>query len=148
LTVTMLHGSQQANMQAVLNIVDACGTHNLIVSPGCDMPYHTPPENVIAASFAIHQPDQAKGMLEGQDSSLDLSDISVNLPDYSDLKRPLVEVFTLDSQSCAACGYMMSMAQSALHDMGDVFDLVEYKFTVKENIKRCVEMKVKNLPSL
>jgi uroporphyrinogen decarboxylase len=42
----------------------------------------------------------------------------------------------------------MSMAHSALHDMGDVFDLVEYKFTVKENIKRCIEMKVKNLPSL
>lgn len=148
LTVTMLHGSQQANMQAVLNIVDACGTRNLIVSPGCDMPYATPPENVIAASFAIHQPDQARSMLEGYDSSLDLSDINVNLPNYLELKRPLVEVFTLDSQSCAACGYMMSMAHSALHEMGNVFDLVEYKFTVKENIKRCVEMKVKNLPSL
>ncbi len=148
LTITMLHGSQQANMKAVLDILDACGTHNLIVSPGCDMPYATPSENVIAASFAMHNPDEARKMIEGYDSSLDLADISVTLPDYTQLKRPLVEIFTLDSASCAACGYMLGMVESVSEELGDVFDFVEYKFTKRENIKRCIEMKVKNLPSL
>ena len=148
LTVTMLHGSQQANMKAVLDILDVCKTTNLIVSPGCDMPYATPPENVIAASYAIHHPDEAREMLIGYDGSLDLSDIHITLPDYGHLKRPFVEIFTLDSASCAACGYMLSMVQSVSSELGDVFDFKEYKFTVKENIKRCVEMKVKNLPSL
>jgi len=148
LTVTMLHGSQQANMKAVLDILDVCKTTNLIVSPGCDMPYATPPENVIAASYAIHHPDEAREMLIGYDGSLDLSDIHITLPDYSNLKRPFIEIFTLDSASCAACGYMMSMVQSVSTELGDAVDFKEYKFTVKENIKRCIEMKVKNLPSL
>jgi uroporphyrinogen decarboxylase len=29
---------------------------------------------------------------------------------------------------------------------GDLIDLIEYKFTIKENIARCVKMGVKNLP--
>ena len=30
----------------------------------------------------------------------------------------------------------------------DAIDLVEYKFTEKENIARCIKMGVKNLPSI
>ena len=33
-------------------------------------------------------------------------DIAVELPDYENLPRPLIEVFTLDSATCAACTYM------------------------------------------
>lgn len=148
LTVTMLHGSQLANMKAVIDILDACGTRNLVVSPGCDMPFSTPIDNVIAASFAVHNPEEARKMLVGYTGSLDLDDISVIIPDYTHLKRPFVEVFTLDSSSCAACGYMLEMVVAAKKELGDVFDYVEYKFTKRENIKRCIEMQVKNLPSL
>lgn len=148
LTITMLHGSQNANMKAVLDILDACGTKNLIVSPGCDMPYATPIDNAIAASYAIHHPEEARAMLGSDDGSLDLSGITVDLPEYSLLKKPLVEVFTLDSASCAACGYMMGMVHSVKEELGETFDYIEYKFTKKENIKRCMEMKVQHLPSL
>lgn len=148
LTVTMLHGTQQANMKAVIDILDACGTRNLIVSPGCDMPFSTPIVNGIAASFAVRNSEEARAMLVGYDGSLDLKDIHIELPDYNALKRPFVEIFTLDSDSCAACGYMLAMVVAAKNDLGDAFDYVEYKFTKRENIKRCMEMQVKNLPSL
>ena len=75
-------------------------------------------------------------------------DIAVELPDYANLKKPLVEVFTLDSATCAACTYMMGAADVAKAHFGDAIDLVEYKFTQKENIARCVKMGVKNLPSI
>lgn len=148
LTVTMLHGTQLANMKAVVDILDACGTKNLIISPGCDMPFSTPIDNVIAASFAVHNPAEARKMLVGYTGSLDLDDIRVTLPDYTHLERPFVEVFTLDSSSCAACGYMLEMVVAAKKELRDAFDYVEYKFTKLENIKRCIEMKVKHLPSL
>ena len=70
------------------------------------------------------------------------------MPDYANLPRPLVEVFTLDSATCAACTYMRDAAQKAKDHCGDKIDLVEYKFTIKENIARCVKMGVKNLPSI
>ena len=72
----------------------------------------------------------------------------VELPDYANLKKPLIEVFTLDSAQCAACGYMMGAANQAVETFGDQIDMVEYKFIYKENVARCVKMGVPNLPSM
>lgn len=43
---------------------------------------------------------------------------------------------------------MMGAANEAKKTFGDAIDLVEYKFTEKENIARCKKMNVPNLPSL
>lgn len=93
------------------------------------------------------QTEECRKMLEnytGQTYDLD----AVILPDYEHLEKPLVEVFTLDSLTCAACTYMMGAAQQAKDMFGDAIDMVEYKYTIKENIARCMKMGVKNLPSL
>lgn len=58
------------------------------------------------------------------------------------------EVFTLDSATCAACTYMMGAANEVKKTFGDAIDMVEYKFTLKENIARCKKMGVPNLPSM
>ena len=42
-------------------------------------------------------------------------------------KRQLIEVFTLDSATCAACTYMMGAANVAKDTFGDSIDMVEYK---------------------
>ena len=55
------------------------------------------------------------------------------------------EVFTLDSATCAACTYMMGAANEAKKTFGDAIDMVEYKFTLKENIAK---MGVPNLSSM
>ena len=75
-------------------------------------------------------------------------EIEIELPDYENLSKPFVEVFTLDSATCAACTYMFGAAQQAKDTFGDAIDMVEYKFTIKENIARCKKMGVKNLPSM
>ena len=49
LTTVMLHGSTKDNMKYVVDELDKITDHrNLIVSPGCDMPYDVPLENTIA----------------------------------------------------------------------------------------------------
>jgi uroporphyrinogen decarboxylase len=147
LTVVMLFGSQADNMKAVVDIVDACGGgRNLVVSPGCDMPYDVPIENAIAAGQAARETDQVRSILENYRSAQ--VSLDVQLPDYLHLERPLVEVFTLDSATCAACGYMMEAAREMKAAFGDAIDLVEYKFIVKENIARCMRMGVANLPAI
>lgn len=75
-------------------------------------------------------------------------DINIELPDYENLQKPLIEAFTLDSASCAACTYMWMTACDAKEKYGDNIDVIEYKYTVKESIARCKKMGVKNLPSL
>lgn len=147
LTTVMLHGTQQDNMKYVLDMIDSLdNTHNLIVAPGCDMPYAVPVENAIGVAQAVLQMDEVRKMLENYVAVQE--DIPVDLPDYEHLSKPLVEVFTLDSATCAACTYMMAAANIAKETFGDQIDMVEYKFTEKENIARCVKMGVKNLPSI
>ena len=147
LTTTMLHGTQQDNMKAVIDLLDSLSNrHNLIVAPGCDMPYDTPIENTIGAAQALLQEADVREMLKNYVATDEV--IDVELPDYAHLKKPFVEVFTLDSATCAACTYMMGAANEAKAHFGDAIDMVEYKYTIKENIARCKKMGVPNLPSM
>jgi len=59
-----------------------------------------------------------------------------------------MEVFTLDSATCAACGYMMNMANDVKAFFKEKIDMVEYKFIYKENIARAKKMQLSHLPAL
>ncbi len=144
LTTLMLHGTQQENMKFVVNMLDELDNKNLIVAPGCDMPFSVPAENTIGAAQAVRETEAVRAMVENYEAPKE--DIQVDLPDYDNLDKPLVEVFTLDSATCAACTYMMGAMNVAGDEYGDKIDLVEYKFTEKVNIARCVKMGVGNLP--
>jgi uroporphyrinogen decarboxylase len=134
-------------MKSVIDLYDSVKNRkNLIVAPGCDMPYDVPLENAIAVTQAVLQEADVRKILENYVAADD--SIEVELPDYEHLERPLMEVFTLDSETCAACTYMMSAAMEAKRAFGDQIDVVEYKYTVKENIARCKKMGVPNLPSI
>jgi len=147
LTSVMLHGTQQDNMKYVIDLVDKIENKtNLIIAPGCDMPYDVPIENSIGIAQAISQMDEMREALK--DYVAVQEDIHVDLPDYGALTKPLIEVFTLDSLTCAACTYMMAAVNNAKASFGDAIDVVEYKFTQKENIARCVKMGVTNLPCI
>ncbi len=153
LTTRMLLGSQQDNMKFVVDLLDqladpqrGLAQGNFILAPGCDMPYDTPTENVVGVLQAIRDPHSTRHMLAHYESHT--FDIPVELPDYENLSQPLVEVFTLDSDTCAACGYMLNAAQRAVSEMNGLANLAEYKFTKAENVARVMKMGVKNLPSL
>ena len=148
LTSVMLLGNQQDNMKFAVDLLDSIpDKRNFILAPGCDMPYAVPVENGIGVAQAALETDAVRQMVANyQAEAVDTS--GVVLPDYAHLRKPLVEVFTLDSAQCAACGYMMGAAYQAVEAFGDQIDLVEYKFIYKENVARCIKMGVPNLPSM
>lgn len=146
LTSVMLFGNQQDNMKTVVDLIDSATPGRFIVSPGCDMPYDVPVENTIAAEHAVHETESARAMVANYQS--EGIAFTGELPDYEHLAKPLVEVFTLDSATCAACTYMWAAAQDAVKSMDTDIDLIEYKYTVPQNIARCREVGVKQLPSI
>jgi uroporphyrinogen decarboxylase len=152
LTSHMLLGNQQDNMQYVVHLMDTIAPDgkvldHLIISPGCDMPYDIPVENVVGTVQAIREPETTRTMLANYHAQeYDLE--SIVLPDYSNLDVPLLEVFTLDSATCPACGYMKLAAERAVEELGDAVRMVEYKITTPENIARMMKMGIKNLPSM
>ncbi len=146
LTTLMLHGTQQDNMKYVLDMIDRISHDNLIIAPGCDMPYAVPFENAIGVQQAIRESEQVRSILANYQTVEET--IEIDLPDYSSLTKPFIEVFTLDSESCAACTYMMGAVDAIKAYFGDSIDTIEYKYTEKINIARCKKMGVSNLPSI
>ena len=121
LTSIMLHGTQQDNMKFVADLLAQLPEYkNFIVAPGCDMPYAVPVENTIGAAQAVLETEAVREMVKNYVAAED--DIAVELPDYENLPRPLIEVFTLDSATCAACTYMMGAANVAKDTFGDAID--------------------------
>ncbi len=146
LTVVMLLGNQRDSMKAALEKIDAMGTQNFILAPGCDMPFNTPPENVIGVAQAVQDPEAARVRVEGY--VRDDLDIDVEMPDYANLDHALIEVLTIDSATCAACGYMKAAADDMVAEFGDKVEIIERKITVAENIARLGKLGVANLPTI
>ncbi len=147
LTSVMLFGTQQDNMKNTVDLIDSVdNTDLLIVAPGCDMPYDIPVENTIGVQQAVHQTEQIREMVKNYEGTEIV--FEGELPDYANLEKPLIEVFTLDSITCAACTYMKASAVDIKEHFGDKVDMVEYKYTEPQNIARCKVMEVKQLPSI
>ncbi|SDX83602.1 uroporphyrinogen decarboxylase family protein [Eubacterium barkeri] len=146
LTTVMYYGTQQDNMKYIVEMLDSIDHHNLIVSPGCDMPYAVPMENTIACAQAIKHPEEAREMVKNYEAVDTFGD--VELPDYDHLKRPFIEAFTLDPVQCAACTYMERAVQLAKDEFGDAIDIAVYQYCVKEDIARTQKMGVAHLPSV
>lgn len=147
LTTTMLHGNQEDNMKGVIDLLDSIPDHrNLIISPGCDMPYDTPIENTVAAAQAVRHPDEARQLIENYHAVVD--DIDVEIPDYENLDKVLIELFLLDPEQCAACTYMLAAVEDAYEDLRDIAEYRVYKYFKKEDIARTRTMGIANLPTM
>jgi uroporphyrinogen decarboxylase len=146
LSSTMLLGTQQDNMKFVVDLRGKVDHHNFILSPGCDMPYDTPVENTIGAMQAVRETEAIRQLVANYTSPLD--DIDVELPDYDNLERPLLEVFTIDSATCAACGYMTAVAKQVVEGMDGKVDWVERNSMSRENLARLKKMGLSHLPEI
>ena len=146
LTTTMLHGTQEDNMKAVIDLIDSLDHHNLIVSPGCDMPYDTPIENTVAAAQAVKHTDSARKMIENYTAVID--DSNVVIPDYANAEKVIIELFLLDPEQCAACTYMLASVVDAYDEIKDIAEYRVYKYFIKDDIARTRKMGIANLPTM
>jgi uroporphyrinogen decarboxylase len=146
LTTTMLFGTQEDNMKCVIDLLDSVDHHNLIISPGCDMPYDTPIENTVAAAQAVQYTESSRKMIENYQAVVD--DVEVELPDYENLDKVLIELFLLDPEQCAACTYMLNSVVDAYEDFKDIAEYRVYKYFIREDIARTRKMGIQNLPTM
>ena len=146
LTITMLFGSQQDNQQAAIDLMDTLGTKDFILAPGCDVPFNVPPENIVGLGMAVHNKEGVRKALENYVKKDNLPEIE--LPDYENLDHVLIEVVTIDAQTCAACGYMLKSAQDAAASFGDGVKVVERSIMFPENVAFMGKIGLENAPSM
>lgn len=146
LTITMLLGTQQDNQKAALELMDKMSTSRFILAPGCDVPFDAPAANLIGVGQAVHNPAAVRKALENYVAKDNLPDIE--LPDYANLDHVLVEVVTIDSKTCAACGYMMAATLKAAGPLGVAVKVVERSIMYPENLAFITKIGLSNLPSI
>lgn len=143
LTLTMLFGTPADNINDAQNCVAIGGNKGFILAPGCDIPLAVPSQNVKAIASFVH--GDVADFLEATNA---LEGVEVELPDYKNEKKVIIDVITLDSESCAPCQYMMSAVVNACEGLGDKVEYVEHKIKVKESIVFMLKLGVQNLPTI
>ena len=146
LTVVLLMGSRDDCLEHALECLDMGGKTGFILAPGCDLPRETPPENLKAVTQLVHDPYQQDVVraLERKESALEV----LNMKDYGQSDKVIVDIITLDSESCAPCQYMVEAVKRVAPQFEGVVEWREHAIKKMEAVTFMSSLMVKNIPSI
>lgn len=146
LTVVLLMGDKNDVQENALECIDLGGNKGFILAPGCDLPMDTPVENVKAVTELLHDPYQQEVIrtLEKEQSKLDL----LNMKDYGQADKVIVDVITLDSESCAPCQYMVEAVKKVTPHFEGIVEWREHAIKKLEAVTFMSSLMVKNIPTI
>jgi uroporphyrinogen decarboxylase len=146
LTVVLLMGDVSDAKQDALACMDSGGNKGFILAPGCDLPMKTPVENIQAVSelvFDQYLRDVARN-IETRESKLDI----LNMKDYGQSDKVIVDIITLDSESCAPCQYMVEAVKRVAPHFEGVVEWREHAIKKMEGVSFMSSLMVKNIPTI
>jgi len=146
LTVVLLMGDADDAKQDALACLDLGGNQGFILAPGCDLPMQTPVENIKAVSelvFSQYLQDVARN-LDKKESKLDI----LNMKDYGQSDKVIVDIITLDSESCAPCQYMVEAVKRVAPHFEGVVEWREHPIKKMEAVSFMSSLMVKNIPTI
>jgi MtaA/CmuA family methyltransferase len=146
LTVVMLMGDKNDVQTNALECMDQGGDLGFLLAPGCDLPMDTPLENVLAVTELVQNPYQQDVIrtLEKQENSPSL----LNMKDYGQADKVIVDVITLDSESCAPCQYMVEAVKKIAPHFEGIVEWREHAIKKLEAVTFMSSLMVKNIPTI
>jgi len=146
LTVILLMGTPDDCREHALECLDLGGKTGFILAPGCDLPRETPPENLKAVTELVHDSYQQDVVrtLEKKESSLEV----FNMKDYGQADKVIVDIITLDSESCAPCQYMVEAVKRVAPHFEGVVEWREHAIKKMEAVSFMSSLMVKNIPTI
>jgi hypothetical protein len=148
LTSALLLGSEDDCKLDAIRCLEIGNVNGYVLSPGCDIPFHTPQENVIAVKDMLFD-EYARRVAKTTITASVLTEGNITLPDYRNSDSIYIDIVTLDSSSCAPCQYMVKSVMDALTDIIDKRVVVkEHKITTQEGMLFMSKLGVKQIPSI
>jgi uroporphyrinogen decarboxylase len=146
LTVVLLMGTPQDAAYNALDCIDQGGDRGFILSPGCDLPMATPQKNLIAVSKLVRDPyeQQIVRAMTRKCDSLKL----LNMKDYGQSDKVIVDIITLDSESCAPCQYMVEAVKKIAPHFDGIVQWREHTIKQMEGVTFMASLMVKNIPTI
>ncbi len=147
LTTVMLFGSPLDNVNEAIKELEIGKGPGHVLSPGCDMPYDTPVDNIVAigdyvsgkfTSLDVFATESA--LQEGEEEVIEEVEIQPG--------EVFIEIVTLDSEGCAPCQYMCEAVKKVIPQFEEKIIWRETLIKTKSGIKRTMQLGVSNLPAM
>ena len=146
LTTVLLMGNEDDCRENAIENMDMAGKIGFILAPGCDLPMDTPPANIKAVTELVH--DKYKQdivrALDKKESTLEI----FNMKDYGQSDKVIVDIVTLDSESCAPCQYMVEAVKQIAPQFDGVVEWREHAIKKMEAVSFMSSLMVKNIPTI
>lgn len=146
LTVVLLMGDEDDCRENAIECLDMGGKKGFILAPGCDLPMETPPANIKAVSELVHDPYKQDVVreLDKKESTLEI----FNMKDYGQADKVIVDIITLDSESCAPCQYMVEAVKRVAPQFDGVVEWREHAIKKMDAVTFMSSLMVKNIPTI
>jgi len=151
LATVLLNGTPQLVQKVTAECIYESNFERFILSPGCDLPYRTPPENLIAVLEVLEtSPEKIGEYIAKKAQEIQEEEIEpYNPPDYSSLDYVVIDILTLDSSTCAACQYMVASVEDVSNTFNAIpFEWKEHKLSEKKTLSMMKTFNVKQIPSI
>ena len=146
LTVVLLMGSPEDCQRHALECMELGGSRGFILAPGCDLPLNTPVDNLRAIALLVHDAftrDVIRAM-EKKPEEILLPDMK----DYGKADKVIVDIITLDSQSCAPCQYMVESVKRVAPEFEGIVEWREHSIKKLDAVNFMSALMVKNIPTI
>ncbi|OGV65267.1 MAG: hypothetical protein A2283_05625 [Lentisphaerae bacterium RIFOXYA12_FULL_48_11] len=146
LTSVLLLGTPIDSQRNAITCVETAGNKGFILSPGCDLPYSTPAANLQAITKIVHdnyERDVVKAIADDK-RKVDL----LNLADYGQADKVIVDIITLDSEACAPCQYMVESVKAVAPEFEGIVIWREHKIKHQESLIFMTSLMVRNVPTI
>jgi MtaA/CmuA family methyltransferase len=148
LTTVLLNGTPDSCSVHAYECIKTGGQKGYILSPGCDMPYQVPAENIKAVTEVVR--DEYKRQIaselaeKGVSEDLEMLDLS----EYGRADKIVIDIITLDSEACAPCQYMVESVKDIVPEFSDLLIWREHKIKSQESVAFMASLMVKNVPTI
>ena len=146
LTVVLLMGTEEDVKFNTLDCIDLGGELGFILAPGCDLPMAAPAENMIAVTRMVRDPYEREVVraMTRQNQGLKL----LNMKDYGQDDKVIVDIITLDSESCAPCQYMVEAVKKVAPHFDGIVEWREHAVKQMSGVTFMASLMVKNIPTI
>lgn len=146
LTVVLLMGSPEDCQHHAMQCMERAGGKGFVLAPGCDLPMDTPTGNLQAVSQLVrdsYQQEVVRTLERGEEEV-----VLPNMAEYGKADRVIVDIITLDSESCAPCQYMVESVQKIAPEFEGIIEWREHSIKKFKAVTFMNALMVKNLPTI
>ncbi len=146
LTSVLLLGSPLDAQRNALACLEIGGQQGFVLAPGCDLPYATPAENLEAVGRMVRDPYQQEVVRTALSDQVD--EDHLDMREYGQANKVIVDVITLDSEACAPCQYMVDAVKQVAPEFEGIVVWREHKIKYRESLVFMTSLMVRNVPTI